>query len=65
MKKHLIAFCCIFMLVFTQAAVFADGAPKAVMDVRSSVVRIVVDTPFGEAYGTGFAVGSQKPVQFI
>ena len=65
MKKHLIAFCCIFMLVFTQAAAFADGAPKAVMDVRSSVVRIVVDTPFGEAYGTGFAVGSQKPVQYI
>lgn len=65
MKKHLIAFCCIFMIVFTQAAAFADGAPKAVMDVRSSVVRIVVDTPFGEAYGTGFAVGSQKPVQYI
>ena len=65
MKKHLIAFCCIFMLVFTQVTAFADGAPKAVMDVRSSVVRIVVDTPFGEAYGTGFAVGSQKPVQYI
>lgn len=63
--KRLCAWICILVIVGMQFTVFAVGTPQAVLDVRNSVVRVVTETPFGTQFGTGFAVGSQKPVKYI
>lgn len=65
MKKALSLICAVLILFCSSAAVFADDAPGAVLDARDSVVRILVETPFGAASGTGFAIGSSSPVTKI
>ena len=62
--KKLFACVCALLLLF-QTSTFAAGTPDAVLNVRESVVRVVVETPFGTVSGTGFAVGTGTPVQYI
>lgn len=63
--KRLCAWICVLVIIGTQLMAFASGTPKSVLDVRNSVVRVVAETPFGTQFGTGFAIGKQKPVKYI
>lgn len=63
--KKFFAWVCVLIILGAQLTVFAAGTPQAVLDVRSSVVRVIADTKFGSQFGTGFAIGTSKPVKFI
>ncbi len=65
MKKVLSLICAVLILFCSSAAVFADDAPDAVLNARDSVVRLLVETPFGTTSYTGFAIGSSSPVTKI
>ena len=62
MKKLVSVICAVMLLFSINVTVFAENAPSAVLKARNSVVRILVETPYGTASGTGFAVGSSTPV---
>ena len=65
MKKVLAALCAVFLIIGANTAVLAEDTPSAVLNVRNSVVRILVETPFGVNSGTGFAIGSSAPITKI
>lgn len=64
MKRIGIVFCVIGLLLL-QTAGYAAEAPSAVLDVRKSVVRVIAEDSFGQHMGSGFAVGTSQPVQYI
>lgn len=67
MKKILWLFLIYSLVLFIPISAYAaSNVPQKILDLRPSVVRVVCD--FGDGtggIGTGFAVGTQEPVQYI
>ena len=64
MKRIGVIFCVLGLLLF-QMMCYAAETPSAVLDVRKSVVRVIAEDSFGQRMGSGFAVGTSQPVQYI
>nr|WP_122012703.1 trypsin-like peptidase domain-containing protein [Maliibacterium massiliense] len=58
---------CILLLSCSAAGTLfaADAVPHAVLDARASVVRIACEVPGGASMGSGFAVGTRTPAQYV
>ncbi|WP_353423030.1 trypsin-like peptidase domain-containing protein [Christensenella massiliensis] len=64
MKKF---FCVLLVIVLllTSSAALAASVPQPVLDARESTVHIKVDVENGYSTGSGFAIGTDTPVEYI
>ncbi len=64
MKKFFCALL-VIVLLLTSSAALAASVPQPVLDARESTVHIKVDVENGYSTGSGFAIGTDTPVEYI
>jgi hypothetical protein len=66
MKKTVAPLIAAFFILALPIAVFAaSDVPQKIIDMRSSIVRVIAPVQNGYSMGTGFAIGEGEPVEYI